>query len=437
MRLRSPHDRAIAVLAVPALGSLAADPLLSLIDTAFVGRLGAEALGALGVSAAVLGVAFFVFNFLEVGTTTEVARAVGRGDTAAAGRAVVTSGSLAVVLGTGVAIVLVMFGAPIVRAFGADAEAAALAATYIGIRALAAPAVLIVRAAHGTYRGFQDTRTPMVVALSINAVNLVLYPILIFAAGWGIAGAAWATVVAQWVGALWFVMLLWSRADRFGLRGSRPAPTEVRRFLRVGRDLAIRTAALLSTFTLATAVAARVSGTAIAAHQVLSQLFIFLALVLDALAIAAQALVGRHLGAGSRHTAREIADRLLGLGVVVGAGLTAVLAILSGWVPAWFTGDPEVRAAITASYWVLAGLQPLAAVVFVWDGVFAGVGDFAYLAGAMIVSALVGAAVLLSVLPLGLGLPGVWIGIVVFLCVRAVTLAWRMWGRSSPLGVAA
>jgi Na+-driven multidrug efflux pump len=168
---------------------------------------------------------------------------------------------------------------------------------------------------------------------------------------------------------------------------------------------------------------------------VLSQLFLFLALVLDALAIAAQALVGRLMGAGDRRRAREVADRLVVLGTWVGVGLAGLLAALGGVLPSWFTTDGDVRSAIATSYWILVALLPLAAVVFVWDGVFAGVGDFAYLAGAMVLSALVGTTMLLSVIPLGLGLPGVWIGIVVFLCVRAVTLAWRLWGRRSPLRV--
>ena len=204
--LRSPHDKAIFALALPALGSLVADPLLSLVDTAFVGRLGADALAALGISAAVFGVAFFIFNFLEYGTTTEVAKAVGSGDIDGAGRSVVTSLGLAVVAGVGVATVLIMSSGWLVGAFGATGGVATSAAAYVGIRALAAPAVLVVRAANGAFRGFQNTRTPMVVALGANAVNLVLDPLLIFGFGWGIEGAAWATVIAQWAAAGWFLV---------------------------------------------------------------------------------------------------------------------------------------------------------------------------------------------------------------------------------------
>jgi putative MATE family efflux protein len=428
-RLRSPHDRAIALLAVPALGALIADPLLSLVDTAFVGRLGAEQLAALGVASAVFGVAFFVFNFLEYGTTSEVARAIGRGDTAAAGRAVVTALSIAAVAGAAVAVVLLLAAGAIMGAFGATPAVAGSGATYVVIRALAAPAVLIVRASHGAFRGFQDTKTPMVVALAANGLNLLLDPLLIFGFGWGIAGAAWATVIAQWGAAAWFAVLFIRRAEGFGLRGARPVPGELRRFLAVGRDLAIRTAALMATFTMATAIATRVSSEAVAAHQVLSGLFLFTALALDALAIAAQALVGRHMGAGDATGASALADRLLVLGVGVGVVLMAGLAAIGGVVPTWFTTDEAVRSAIRSSYWILAAMQPLAAVVFIWDGVFIGLGDFRYLAGAMLVAAASGIAFLFAVLPMGWGLPGVWAGITLFLGVRALTLGWRRWGR--------
>ncbi|HUG75380.1 MAG TPA: MATE family efflux transporter [Acidimicrobiia bacterium] len=436
MRLgRSPHDRAIATLAIPALGSLIADPLLSLVDTAFVGRLGTDALAALGVSAAVFGVAFFVFNFLEYGTTSEVAKAVGRGDGVAAGRAVVTALGLAVVCGVAVTFGLIVAAESLVRLFGGSPAVVALGATYVGIRALAAPAVLFVRASNGALRGFQDTTTPMVVAIAINALNLALDPILIFGFGMGIAGAAWATVAAQWCAAVAFLVIFRRGMVRYGIVGVRPIASEVRRFLRVGRDLVIRTASLLATFTLATAVATRVSSLAVAAHQVMSQLFLLMALALDALAIAAQALVGLHVGAARNDEARAVADRLLVLGLGVGVMLSGVLAAVRWVLPGWFSSDPDLHAAIGSAYWILVALQPLAAAVFVWDGVFIGLGDFRFLARAMVLSALVAGGLLLLVVPLGLGLPGVWWGLVFFLAVRAVTLGWRRWGDRSPLRV--
>ncbi len=433
MRLRSPHDRALAALAIPALGSLVADPLLSLVDTAFVGRVGTDALAGLGIAAALFGVAFFAFNFLEYGTTTQVARAVGRVDVAAAGRATLTAGMLAVLFGLALAALLAILAGPAAGVMGASNGVRSEAVTYVMIRALAAPSVLLVRAAHGAYRGFQDTRTPFLVTLGINGLNLVLDPLLIFGADMGVAGAAWATVIAQWAGAVVFVGLLRRNGAKYGLDGARPVTREVRAFLRIGRDLAIRSGSLLAAFTYATAVAARVSDDAVAAHQILSQLFVFLALGIDALAIAAQALVGKHLGAGNDRAAVEVSDRLLVLGFAFGWAITALLAALAPVIAGWFTADQAVISVFAEAYWIMALVQPIAALVFVWDGVFIGAGDFGFLAAAMVVSALAAAAVLSAVLPLGWGLAGVWWGIATLLGVRLVTLGWRRLAASSPL----
>lgn len=431
--LRSIHDREIAILAIPALGSLIADPLLSLVDTAFVGRLGSDALGALGIASALFAVAFFLFNFLEYGTTTVVARAVGADDLPAAGRATLTAFALAGVAGTVVTVALLVFVDDAVAALGASGQVALTAASYVSIRALAAPAVLAVRAAHGAFRGYQDTRTPFVITLFINGINLVLDPLLIFGFDWGVAGAAWATVTAQWVGAVVFVVLFYRRRSRYGLIGARPVAGEVRRFLVVGRDLAIRTTALLAAFTLSTAVAARVSASAIAAHQVLMQVFVFMALALDALAIAAQAMIAKQVGSLTLARAREVADRLLVLGFGFGVLVAALLAALYPVLPGWFSTDPAVQHTIRQAYWIVVLIQPLGALVFVWDGVFIGAGDFVYLAWAMVASALVAGVVLLLVLPLGWGLAGVWWSIVVLLGMRAVTLGWRRASVRGPL----
>ena len=329
-----------------------------------------------------------------------------------------------------------MLAGPAVSALGASGLVKAEAVTYVMIRALAAPAVLVVRAAHGAYRGHQDTRTPFAVALGISGLNLVLDPLFIFGAGMGVAGAAWATVIAQWLGALVFVGLLRKGRTTYGLDGARPVVAEVRAFLRIGRDLAIRTGSLLAAFTAATAVAARVSDDAVAAHQILSQLFIFLALTVDALAIAAQALIGKYRGSGDRVAVLEISDRLLVLGAAVGLILAGALWLLSPVIGSWFTGDSGVLLEFDQVFWLVVVIQPLGALVFVWDGVFIGAGDFTFLAGAMAASALMSGVVLILVIPLGWGLSGVWWGIVVLLSARVLTLAWRRVAARSPLRLA-
>ncbi|OZC04740.1 MATE family efflux transporter [Rubricoccus marinus] len=423
MRL-SPTDREIAALAVPALGALAADPLVSLVDTAFVGQTGVVPLAALGVCTAVFGFAFLAFNFLAYGTTPLVAGAHARGEGDEVSRLVWHALALALGAGLLAMAALEVFAVPVLRVMGASGALLDEALVYLRIRALAAPAVLVIMVGHGAFRGAQDTRTPLWVTLGLNLVNLVLDPLLIFGLGWGLAGAAWATVIAQASGAGVFVWLL--------LRGTRTAPpvrrqrlqwAVIRPLVQIGGDLALRVALLVGTLTFATAVAARLGTRAVAAHQVARELWLFLALVVDALAVAGQALVARYRGMDEMAKAREVSDRLLAFGLVTGAALGIAFWLGGPWLIGLFTDDPEVASGVAMLFPFVAAMQPLNALVFVWDGVFMGAERFRFLALAMCVSALVGCAVIALVLPLGLGLAGVWWGITAFMAARLATLA--------------
>ena len=430
---RSPYDREIAHLAIPALGALAVDPLVSLVDTAYVGRLGAEALASLAVATAVFTLAFAMFNFLAYGTTPLVAGAIGRGDLPSAGRLTVNGLIIGAILGVASALLLALTATPVLEVMGATTATLPGARDYLVVRSLALPAVMIITVGHGAFRGYQDTRTPLYVTLGLNAVNLVLDPIFIFGLGAGLVGAAWATVIAQWTGALAFLALFWLGRARLGIKAGRPGRDELRMLLGAGRPLVIRTLALLGTLTLATAVAARVGTVAVAAYQVLAQLWLFLSLVVDALAIAAQAMIGKSVGAASVD-AREIANRLLILGLGIGFALAAFMALAAPWLTQLFTDDPAVIAAIKSAYVFVVVMQPLNAVVFVWDGIVIGATDFGYLAVSMVLAAVMSSAVLLAVVPQGWGLAGVWWGLVVLMATRALTLlAWHLRG---PLSVA-
>ena len=395
------HDRDIIRLGLPALGALAADPLVSIVDTIFVGRLGVVPLAALGVNIAVFSLAFVLFNVLEYGTTPMVASAGGRGDRGLAGRTVIQALSVAALAGPLATLILLTFAGPIVEVMGATGELVQPALDYLVIRAFAAPAVLIVTAGHGIFRGYLDTRTPLIVTLGLNLVNLILDPILIFGLGLGIEGAAIATVVAQWTGALWFLdLLLRRRREELGIELALPRLSELIPFLQIGGALALRTFALIGTMTLATAVATRVGTVEVAAHQVATEIWLFLALVVDALAVAGQALVARYRVAGDPVSA----------------------------LPRLFTPDIEVIAAIGLVYPFIVFMQPLNALVFVWDGVFLGAEDFRFLAIQMVLSGTAAGVVLLLVLPMGWGLLGVWWGMVTLMLVRALTLGidWLM-----------
>jgi MATE family multidrug resistance protein len=150
-----------------------------------------------------------------------------------------------------------------------------------------------------------------------------------------------------------------------------------------------------------------------------------MALVVDAFAVAGQALVARYLGEGRSAEARAVANRLLWMGLAAGVALAIAFALLRGVLPGLFSADAGVIAAVAQIYGFVALMQPLNAVVFVWDGIFMGGEAFAFLAWAMVLSALVAAVVLLLTLPLGWGLPGVWWGIVALMGVRALTMALR------------
>ena len=418
------HDRAILGLAGPALAGLAADPLVSLVDTAFIGHLGRVPLAALGINASIFSMTFVVFNFLAYGTTPRVGRAVGRDAPAEAGRVVLRALLLAVGAGIAALALLQVFAEPILRLMGASGDVLEPALNYLRIRACAGPAVLLITAGNGAFRGYQDTRTPMRLTIGFNLINAVLDPLLIFGLGWGLTGAAIATVVAQWTGALAFwVLLLVVQRDALGIQLAWPRLRTLLPFLRVGRDLLVRTASLVATMTLATAVATRIGVTEVAAHQVAAQLWLFLALVVDALAVSAQALVAKHLGADAPDEARAVASRLLQWGVVTGLLLAVGFFALQPVLPFFFTDDPATIAAVLSVFPFVALLQPLNGLVFVWDGIYMGAERFGYLARAMLLSAGSAAAVLLLVRPMDWGLTGVWWGLTALMGVRLLTLA--------------
>lgn len=426
---RSRFDSEIFKLGIPAFGALAADPLVSLVDTAFVGRLGASELGSLAVAAAVFGVAFALFNFLAYGTTPLVAAAMGRKDQSEAGRLASAAVGIGLAAGLLGVLLLIPLAENVVRIMGASADTVGGATDYLRIRSLALPAVMLITVGHGVFRGLHNTMTPLLVTLGLNAVNLILDPILIFGLDWGLEGAAWATVVAQWSGAAWFVVLLGRQRSALGLHRERPHRDDVRRLLHAGSALLIRTGSLLAALTLATAIAARIGTAQVAAHQIMFQVWIFLSLMLDSLAIAGQAMVATALPRSTAESA-AISRRLLALGLTFGLLLTAILVAVGPWVPGWFIDDADVVSALRTVYPFLVVMQPLNALVFVWDGVIIGAGDFAYLAKSMVVALAASAAVLLAVLPLGWGLAGVWWAIVVLMLVRVGLLAW--WERTGP-----
>ena len=422
--LRSRTDREIVGLAMPAMAALAADPLLSLVDTALVGRLGAVPLAALGIAVAVFTAAFFGFNFLTYGTTAEVARLRGAGRPVAASMYALQALWLALIIGMVVTAGLQLLANPILGAMGAGESTAPLALTYLRIRAMATVPVLVVLVGHGAFRGMKDTTTPLWVTVAVNGVNAVLSWALIYPAGLGIAGAAWGTLIAQTAGAVTFLMLARARMPVPDLHID---PTAMRSIVRISRDLFLRTAALLGGLLVSTAVAARMGAVTVAAHQIARELWSMLALVLDGFAIAGQAMIGTALGAGTPERALADARRLvgwgLGFGVMVGIGYFA----LGGVLPAVFTTDEQVLETVATVWPIIALLQPAAGVVFVLDGVLMGAGDFRFLLWSTAAASLLGLVpVCLLALSQGWGLTGIWAGMAALMVIRLGTTVWRL-----------
>ena len=404
---------------------LAAEPLYLLFDTAIVGRLGAVSLAGLAVGGLIVAMVSSQLTFLSYATTARAARFHGAGDRTAAVAEGVQATWLAVALGLLAVVVVQLLATPLVSAISGGGEVAAAANRWLRIAILAAPAILISMAGNGWMRGVQDTARPLRYVLIGFGLSAVLCPLLVFGwlglPRWELAGSAVANLVGQWVAALLFCRALLSERVTW-----RPVPAVLRRQIVMGRDLVVRTMAFQVCFISAGAVAARFGAAALAAHQVVLQLWTFLALVLDSLAIAAQSLVGAALGAGDTGHAKRVAWRVTGFSLAAAVALAVVLAVGSSAFPSLFTTDRAVLGAIGVPWWFLVAQLPVAGVVFALDGVLVGAGDAAFMRTATVVSAVVGFLPLTWLsLVFGWGLAGIWAGLSAFIGLRLVFGLWR------------
>jgi putative MATE family efflux protein len=426
MRLRSEHDREILRLALPALGALAAEPLYLLADTAMVGHLGTEQLAALAIAATLLSGAFTLFNFLTYGTTAQVARFHGAGEELEAGRLAAQALWLSAGIGVCLTALLAGLAVPLVDLMGGDGHTGELAVLYLRIGSLGLPFALIALAGQGWLRGVSDLRTPLVIVVVANAANVALNVLFIYGFGWGLAGSAWATVVAQaGMGAAFVRALLAAPAD-----SRRPSLARIRPLARIGGEIFVRTAALYGSFLVASAVVARIGDDSLGAHQIAFQLFVFLALVLDAIAIAGQVIVGRSLGGGDADGAYDAALRMIGWSVAAGAVFGLTLLAVIDVLPRAFTSDPAVIDRAKEIWPLFALMQPANGAVFALDGILIGAGDTRFLMWAMLAaSLLVFMPIALLSLALDWGLVGVWVGLVALIGTRLATCWWRFAGR--------
>jgi len=412
-------------LALPALGVLAAEPLYLLFDIAVVGRLGALALAGLAVGGLILAQVSTQLTFLSYGTTSRAARFHGADRHADAVGEGVQATWLALGVGAVVLVVGQMLAGPVAGLIAGDDDIAGSAVSWLRIALFGAPLILVTLAGNGWMRGIQDTARPLRYVVVGLALSAVLCPLLVHgllgAPRWELAGSAVANVVGQAVSAALFLRAL--------LRAGvplKPQRTIIGAQLRLGRDLVARSLAFQACFLSAAAVAARFGAAAVAAHQVVLQLWNFVALTLDSLAIAAQALVGAALGSADRSGAHRLAWRITAWSTVFAAVLALLFLLGSEVIPGLFTDDDAVLDRIGVAWWFFVAIMPAAGVVFALDGVLLGAGDAAFLRTATLASALLGFLPLIwCSLVWDWGLAGIWTGLTVFIVFRMVAVVWR------------
>lgn len=423
-------NREILRLAVPALGALVAEPLFLIVDAALIGHLGTVPLAGLGIASAVLQTIVGLMIFLAYSTTPAVARRFGAGQHGDAVSVGIDGMWLALGLGATLAAAGAVATPWLVSLFGAADDVSTQAITYLMISMWGLPAMLVVFAATGLLRGMQDTVTPLWIAGLGFGANALLNWLFIYGFGWGIAGSAFGTVTAQWGMVAAYVVVIRRLALRHG--ASMKAQREgLRGTARSGGWLFLRTVslriALLATVGIATGIGTR----ELAGWQIAFTIFSTAAFALDALAIAAQALIGKGLGAGDREQVHRVLRRTVAWGAWFGVIVGALLAATSGLLGLVFTGDATIAALVQPALIVLAIAQPVAGVVFVLDGVLMGADDARYLALAGVLNLVPFLPALWIISATGVaGAAGLlWLAIAffgVYLLARLATLGWRV-----------
>ncbi|GLU19347.1 hypothetical protein SLE2022_356030 [Rubroshorea leprosula] len=472
----------IAQIALPAALALTADPIASLVDTAFIGQIGPVELAAVGVSIALFNQVSRIAIFPLVSVTTsfvaeedtirrgstemldsecledgsclngETKKLMPKNDSSEIAftskplsssfdiakvenqRRHIPSASSALVIG-GIlgliqAVFLISAAKPLLNFMGVSSDSSMLtpAQQYLTLRSLGAPAVLLSLAMQGVFRGFKDTKTPLYASLAGDVTNIVLDPIFMFIFGLGVTGAAIAHVISQYLIA---VILFWRLLSQVDLLPPSIKHLQFSRFLKNGFLLLIRVMAVTFCVTLSASMAARQGSTSMAAFQVCLQVWLTTSLLADGLAVAGQAILAGAFARKDYDKATATASRVLQLGLVLGLMLAVILGMGLNFGAKLFTKDASVLHLIGTGIPFVAGTQPLNSLAFVFDGVNFGASDFAYSACSLVLVAIV-TIVCLSIFSSSLGFLGLWIALTIYMSLRAFAGFWRIGTGTGP-----
>ncbi|XP_048494405.1 protein DETOXIFICATION 45, chloroplastic-like isoform X2 [Beta vulgaris subsp. vulgaris] len=430
--------RELIMLSLPALASQAIDPMAQLMETAYIGRLGAVQLASAGVSMSIFNIISKLFNIplLSVATSfvaEDISKSSSDGHEEFE-RKQLSSVSTALLLAAGIGIIealaLLLGTGSFLSLMGisSDSPMRVPAQRFLSLRALGAPAVVMSLALQGILRGFKDTKTPVFCLGVANLAAVFMFPLFIYYFQMGVTGAATATVVSQYIGSF---LMIWFLSKRAILLPPKLGDLNFGVYLKSGGFLIGRTLAVLITMTIGTSMAARQGPLAMAAHQICMQVWLAVSLLTDALAASGQALVASSLSKGDYNTVKELTNFVLKIGIITGTALAVLLGSSFGSLANLFTKDYAVLQIVKSGTWFVSASQPLNSLAFIFDGLHYGASDFPYAACSMILVGAISSAVLLYA-PSVIGLRGVWLGLTLFMGLRMAAGFFRIQSKNGP-----
>lgn len=424
------HNKQILDIAVPAIVSNITVPLLGLIDVAIVGHLGAAAyIGAIAVGGMTFNVIYWIFGFLRMGTSGMTAQALGRRDLHDTVRMLLRS------LGVSMAVALALIALQkpllwgIMQIMQPQAEVARLSSVYFNILIWGAPAMLGLFCLSGWFIGMQNSRLPMLVAITQNIVNIAASALLVFVCGLKVEGVAFGTLIAQYAGffmALTLCLTHYSRLHRYLVWQGLWRRDAMSEFFSVNRDIFLRTLCMVSVMLFFTSAGSWQGDIVLAVNTLLMQFYLLFSYFMDGFAYAGEALCGRYYGARNRRAFVSTVNRLFLWGFSLSAAFTLLYAFGGNAFISLLTDEPSVVAA-SATYYFWALVLPAAGMAaFVWDGVFIGCTATRGMLLSMF-SAALSFFVLFLTLRTPLGNHGLWIAFIAFVFMRGAvqTLIYR------------